>query len=512
MLRNPRTNDVEAVTYVIDIDKQKRNGFIIGRLLNDNFDYVGILHPNIGMFEFRSRRPWVTYGEVGQLLDYKKCCEFVASRITDPEEKKKFFALTDCQVILEDLLAHGTRVMTYLTMVNDQPCFQQMNYSWLEKEGGDILIVRSDITAAYLRDQQQIKALETAKHDAEAAYQAKSEFLSRMSHDIRTPLNGIIGMTYLANEQKNPLKTQDCLKKIDVSSKYLLSLINDILDVSKAENNQIELHPEPYPIQELNGFIDSLIRPLCKAKDQEFILDESQLKASIVPLADKLRSNQIIFNLLSNAVKYTPEGGTIRYSLKNTALSNNRVAITHIIQDNGIGMSEAFQKHLFEPFTQENPDTQMEAHGTGLGLSIVKKLVDQMGGTIQVESKPNQGTTFTLRLSFDGIPASEEKHLKQEPEKKVQPSDVLKGKRLLLCEDNQLNQEIAKAILEEKGLIIEVSDNGKLGLETFKASPMGYYDGILMDVHMPEMDGYEATRRIRKLERPDAQRIRPSLP
>jgi signal transduction histidine kinase len=329
--------------------------------------------------------------------------------------------------------------MTYLTMVNDQPCFQQMNYSWLEKEGGDILIVRSDITAAYLRDQQQIKDLETAKHDAEAAYQAKSEFLSRMSHDIRTPLNGIIGMTYLANEQKNPLKTQDCLKKIDVSSKYLLSLINDILDVSKAENNQIELHPEPYPIQELNGYIDSLIRPLCKAKDQEFILDESQLKAPIIPLADKLRTNQIIFNLLSNAVKYTPEGGTIRYSLKNTALLDNRVAITHIIQDNGIGMSEAFQKHLFEPFTQENPDTQMEAHGTGLGLSIVKKLVDQMGGTIQVKSKPNEGTTFIVRLAFNGIPASEEKNLKQEPEKRIQPSDVLKGKRLLLCEDNQLN-------------------------------------------------------------------------
>jgi CheY-like chemotaxis protein len=328
-----------------------------------------------------------------------------------------------------------------------------------------------------------------------------------MSHDIRTPLNGIIGMTYLALEEDNPPRTADCLAKIDTSSKFLLGLINDVLDMSRAESDRIELNPEPYPIGEYNEYLDAVIRPLCREKGQSFMLDESLALNQLVPLADKLRTNQIMFNLLSNAVKYTPEGGTITYRISGVSLGDGRVAVEHRITDTGIGMSGEFQKVLFQPFSQEARDDNSETRGSGLGLAIVKKLVDLMGGTIRVRSEIGKGTTFLVRLEFDAIPGESALRPRQAAGENGSGAGALAGKHILLCEDHPLNQEIVKALLEQKGAMVEIAVNGRRGVDLFAASAPGYYDAVLMDIRMPVMDGITAAGKIRAMKRADAARV-----
>ena len=315
-------------------------------------------------------------------------------------------------------------------------------------------------------------------------------------------------MTYIAREQDNPPRTADCLSKIDTSSKFLLGLINDVLDMSRVESNRIELNLEPYPIDEFKEYLDAVIRPLCLEKGQRFIFDENAALSGLVPLADKLRTNQIIFNLLSNAVKYTPEGGTITYRVSGHVLGSGRVGIDHEISDTGIGMSREFQKILFEPFSQEGRDDNSEKRGTGLGLAIVKKLVDLMGGTISVKSDVGMGTSFVLHLEFDAVPAYQV--VRSGPAKAADgggADSALAGRHVLLCEDHPLNQEIIRTLLEQDGIIVEIAGNGKQGLERFAASPIRYYDAVLMDIRMPVMDGYEATREIRSLPRADSAAV-----
>lgn len=345
---------------------------------------------------------------------------------------------------------------------------------------------------------------DSARQTADEANAAKSDFLSRISHDMRTPLNGIIGMTYLAREQNNPAGTADCLAKIDLSSRFLLGLINDILDMSKAERGTIELHPEPYSMPEFEQYVDAVIRPLCERKKQK-LTTEFVIPEGCVTLVDKLRMNQIIFNLLSNAVKYSPEGSEILYRDISSLLPDGRLRDCIEVIDHGIGMSPAFQKVLFEPFTQENRIDSSEMHGTGLGLAITKKLVEAMGGSIRVESQLGKGTTIYVELLLERASV-------QTPEKAPTavpaPKEVpLEGRHILLCEDHPMNQEIAKALLTERGLLVDVADNGEAGVRAFENSAPGFYDCILMDIRMPVMNGYEAARAIRLLSRSDAESV-----
>ena len=365
-----------------------------------------------------------------------------------------------------------------------------------------LLVVLLLTARARTRRSEQLAA---AKLEAEAANSAKTDFLSRMSHDMRTPLNGIIGMTYLTDRMDLPDEARTNLKKIDTSSRFLLSLINDVLDMSKAESGKIELHPEPYEPAEFVQYIDAVIRPLCEGKNQK-LLSEVYVPAGWVPLLDKLRINQIVFNLLSNAVKYTPEGGEISYYSHSELLAGQRLEMEIRVSDNGIGMSEGFQKMLFDPFTQEGRNDNSEIRGSGLGLAITKKLVELMGGSITVESGLGSGSTFTVRLEMDCIPAEQTDAAKQDGGAS-ETRNCLEGKHILLCEDHPLNQEIARALLEEKGMRVEIAEDGACGVNSFSRSLVGYHDAILMDIRMPVMDGYEATRRIRALDRPDAKTV-----
>lgn len=364
--------------------------------------------------------------------------------------------------------------------------------------------------AKEMRLQQEIESqLEKEKmlrQKATAADKAKTEFLSRMSHDIRTPMNGIIGMTRIAKQQQNSPKTADCLDKIDVSSKFLLGLVNDILDMTKIESGAVKLHAEPYLAEEFLAYLESVMRPLCNEKHQKFIITGAPSQ-DYIPILDKLRVNQIVFNLLSNAVKYTPEGGTIEYHLEEH-LDGDKLMMLVSVRDNGIGMSAEFQRVLFQPFTQENRYTGSSFHSgsSGLGLSIVKRLVNLMHGTIEVQSAPGKGSTFLMRVPVDYI-CTQDYHPKKQPEQSIDARTMLAGKHVLLCEDHPMNQEIAKCLLEEAGMLVEIADNGQRGAEMFRSSLANFYNVILMDIRMPVLDGYEATRLIRAMERKDAHEV-----
>jgi signal transduction histidine kinase/CheY-like chemotaxis protein len=354
--------------------------------------------------------------------------------------------------------------------------------------------------------QRQNAALAAEKNRAEQADKAKSEFLSRMSHDIRTPLNGIIGLTYLAQEKNTSPEVADDLRKIDTSSKFLLSLINDILDMSKAEASKIELHLEPYPIEDFKAYLAAVFVPLCEQRNLSF-QETYSLAPDRIPVLDKLRMNQIVFNLLSNAVKFTNPGGSITFAINEQALDDGQIAIEIVVSDNGIGMSQEFQKTIFNPFSQEERGlTQTDHPGTGLGMAITKKLIDIMGGSISVQSEVNQGSTFKVHLKAGSVSKEEFEASRPQPPLENDPGLVsLKGKRILVCEDNALNQQIIMALLKDKGMEPVLANNGKIGLEDFQKAKPFFFDAVLMDIRMPVMDGYTAAKEMRSSLREDAK-------
>ena len=369
-----------------------------------------------------------------------------------------------------------------------------------------VVYVWCDITIeeqrrAALKEEIMLKnrELQDAIEKAESAAQAKTEFLSRMSHDIRTPMNAIIGLTHLARREDDISVVRKHLSKIAASSDFLLGLINDILDMSKIENGDLTLNPEPFTRQEFVTSIDTVIRPLMEQRHINFTCQMEDGPDCI--LADKLRFNQIFFNLLSNAGKFTPENGEVSITLESLPPKNEKAGLRFYVRDNGIGMSEEFLKHLYDPFSQERSKLNNTTKGTGLGLPIVKRLVEAMDGTISVKSKPNEGTEFIVELYLPVAEADVSDTLK------YRPGSSLNGKKILLAEDNEINTYVAKLILEEAGCTVTTAENGSEAVEIFRSSAPSHFDAILMDVRMPVTDGLEATRQIRSLDRPDAAAV-----
>ena len=508
MVKNPYTNDIEAFTYSFDIDGRKRDEFIMKKLQDVSFDYIGIIHPTTKTFEFRSLKPGIYPARIGELLDYEQCCAYVRSLITSAGEQWDYDALVALPAIIEGLRKNDLHKVTYIKHTEGKVFCIQLLYTWLEQPGGDILMIRSDMTDAYTREQEQIAALKKAKSEAETANLAKSEFISRISHDIRTPLNGIISMIMFAKEDigKRDKIVAD-LEKLGVSSRYLLSLLNDVLDISKAESGKIELHPEPYPFDEYMQGLKNIFAPLCNQKGLKLVIHEGHHAQGKGIIVDRVRFDQITVNLLSNAVKYTPSGGTITYSSASDALPDGRIACSFTIQDTGIGMSKKFQQTMFEPFSQEhdNPGRSKAITGTGLGLSIVKKLIDLMGGTITVQSESGRGTTITVTLTMPPATPEELARCRSTDLARRRPlTDFmpLHGK-VLLAEDNPINTEIATRILRGFNLQVDTVQNGQEALQRFTAAAPGTYQLILLDIQMPLLNGYETARKLRSLPRPD---------
>ena len=339
---------------------------------------------------------------------------------------------------------------------------------------------------------------EAALHRAEEASTAKTEFLSNMSHDIRTPINGIMGMLDIAEENfEDQARVRDCLTKMRGAASHLLSLVNDVLDMSKIESGSMKLLNNPFDLR-------VLLQACCDIIEGQIIERKLTFTKQIGPfwhpylVGSELHVRQVLINILSNAVKYTPDGGTIRFCAKETLYEEGLVHLRMEITDNGIGMSEEFLQHIFEPFTQEQRSSRTHYKGTGLGMAITKKLVDQMHGSLDVESEPGKGSTFIVRLSLPVDPTPHPVAAQQPAKQEETPT--LAGLHLLLAEDNELNSEIAVTLLEAEGAKITAVTNGREAVEAMQHAAPHTYDAVLMDVMMPEMNGLEATRCIRAFE------------
>ena len=370
--------------------------------------------------------------------------------------------------------------------------YQETLYRESIKGVDKYVLVLSDRT----NEQKGSLMLEQALDIARSSNEAKSQFLANMSHDIRTPINAIVGMTKIARESGEASeKIAGCLDAITASSRHLLELINDVLDMSRIESGQMELQERRFDIDDVVGGVEAIIRPQAQAKSQELRIDCSKMKHKAFS-GDELRISQILLNLASNAVKYTQEGGSIalvEQELAKTRPSYASVAFT--ITDDGMGMSPEFVERIFDPFERSEEVSIARIQGTGLGMSITKALIDAMGGIVEVDSEKGRGSSFRVTLELRVVSSADAC-----PPLEVVPESTsyrFEGKRFLLAEDNELNAEILIELLGCRGAKVEWAENGEKAIDAFSKHPAGYYDAVFMDVMMPVMNGYEAARALR---------------
>lgn len=429
---------------------------------------------------------------------YNEFVSYLKAVIIEKEDKERLSSFLELKNLTRRLTPENLNTSIPIKiLLNGKEHWDMLSFivvEQTEKEITKILLSRRDITETQQKEVQHQQLLAEALVQAERANNAKSTFLFNMSHDIRTPMNAIIGFINLAKKYiREQEKAEDYLKKAELSSQHMLNIINDILDMARIDSGKVELESEPVNLAEECYAIDVLFRSSMEAKSLKFEVINNMQEQVI--LADAMRMKQIVVNLVSNAMKYTKPGGKVLLEYRQTGRTTNGCVCFEIhIKDTGIGMSEEYMRHLFEAFERERSATVSGTEGTGLGLAISKNLADLMGATLECNSILGKGTEFILTMNAPIV----KKH--DACTKENIDINRFKGKKVLLVEDNDLNREIAVEILEEYGLLVDEANDGTVAVDKISKAKDDTYDLILMDIQMPYMDGYQATREIRSMK------------
>lgn len=442
-----------------------------------------------------------------------------AEKMVSPQDRESFKKIYNREHIMQSFL-HGKAeiVHEFQSKLRGEDSIRVLRHTILIVYDGSAhdmvaMCTVKDVTKLRAEEYKNKISLVKAYESAKQANEAKSDFLSRMSHDIRTPMNAIIGMTTIARMNLGDMeKVADCLKKIDMSSAHLLGLLNEVLDMSKIESGNFELGSEQFDIVKLTQNLIEMSRAVIDEKHHKLTLNIGELKHTTVE-GDSQRIQQVFVNLLGNAVKYTPPYGNITISLNEKSSRTPRLGCYEFIfEDNGIGMTQEYMKHIFDPFSRAEDTRINSIEGTGLGLSIAKNIVSMMDGTIQVESEVNKGSKFTVTIFLklpDKIYSKEKINRTENGYNTLYESNynIYNGKNILLVEDNERNAEVASELIGITGVNVELAENGRVAVERYMAHEPGYYELIFMDIQLPVMNGYEAAKCIRMLDREDAKNI-----
>lgn len=481
--------------------------------LSEDFTLVSFINPSTreDHLYYVKKNNWADNPNWKKVGNFEDRLKLIANTLVHPDDRKMFMEMTTRDVVIERLAAKGAYYVNYRMIINGAVEYWQLKFVMAGKApdaqeqivAGFISVDES--TRLQLEQKEQLEtqaeALKQALSAAQAANSAKKEFLNSISHEIRTPLNAVIGLTSIASSHlQDQERIKDCLVKIDQSSDRLLSIINDILDMSRIESGKFDLNEAPMHLFEVVHEVERDIRNDLQAKDLKFELDCVDINDDEV-VCDRERLRQALLKVLSNAIKFTKEGGTVSMSVKETPLTKSSYAAYEFrIKDNGIGMSEEFLKTVYEPFARESTVSR-DVRGMGLGLAITKNSVEMMGGQIEIASRLNVGTEVTMTFEFKLVQS------KKNDENGALVNSGFAGKRILLVEDNILNREITMEILQDNGFIVTAVEDGDIAVKMLSKAKSRPFDVILMDVRMPVMDGYEATKRIRAFENKDVAGI-----
>ena len=463
----------------------------VAQALAGDYFSIYVVDPDTEAFvEYSSSEEYKNLGIETQGANFFELSRRNIEGLIYPEDRDRFMAVFSRERVLKIIERDGHFTTKYRLMLNGIPTYVSMKATLLENRNERRLIIGLTNIDAQMKREEEFR-----KHMADARTRAKNDFLANMSHDIRTPMNAIVGYTNIAKSHwDEPEVVADALDKIGSSSHFLLSLINDILDISKIESGKMQLSLAACDLRDIFRRIEDITALQAKNKSITITYSHDTVHHYKV-MADDLRIEQVLINITGNAIKYTPEGKSVELIAEELgATEDKKIKYRFIVRDTGIGISKEYLPHIFESFTREEKTTVNRVQGTGLGLAITARVVEMMGGVISVKSRPGEGSEFTVELALE---PSEPDDDTAEPDEMLQ--SVLNGKRVLLVEDNAINAEIATIILEQYGIVVDHAENGRIGADKAMTAEAGYYSAVLMDIQMPVMNGYEATRAIRSL-------------